>query len=444
MTEARSPRGNRRASSRSTPAYVELHCHSYYSLLDGASSPEKLIERAAVLGYPALALTDHDGLYGTVRFYRAAREQGVKPILGAEVRVDPQDGAGDHLVLLAESQEGYANLCRLLSAAHLAGSKGRPQMTTDLLARHARGLICLSGCRQGAIASALLARDQEAALRTAGRLRETFGRRVWIELQRHYLPDDARLNAALVSLARAAGLGVVATNNVHYAERAGQPLHDILTCIRHHVTLPEALMSGLLHPNSERCLKHPREMRDLFADLPEAIHNTLLLAERCTVDLDFAAQRLPTFPLPQGLTPSTYLRKLCEQGARDRLDPITPQARAQLDHELEVIDRAGLSGYFLVVWDIVRFAREGGIRCQGRGSAANSLVAYLLGITPVDPLKHNLLFERFLSLDDAAQRSSTCTSAMVRNTWAWCATRSPTALARPCAKRPRPSPFRLT
>ena len=382
--------------------YVELHCHSYYSLLDGASSPKALVEQAAALGYPALALTDHDGLYGAVRFWQAAREQGIKPIVGAEVAMTAMPpearGTSGHLTLLAEDRRGYANLCRLLSAGHLAGQKGRPKFTVETLAANAAGLVCLSGCRQGAIASALLAGDEEKARRTAGQLRDLFGPdRFWIELQRHFLPADGRLVAALVGLARWLGAGLVATNNVHYAQRSGQRLHDLLACIRGHMTLPEALAGGLLHPNSEQYLKPPQEMAALFSDLPEAVVNTLRIAERCEVSLGFIDQRLPAFPVPDGHMPASYLRHLCRAGLRRRFDPVKSQAQAQMEHELAVIDRAGLAGYFLVVWDIVRFARERGIRCQGRGSAANSLVAYLLGITPVDPLRHNLLFDRFLS-----------------------------------------------
>lgn len=373
--------------------YVELHCHSYFSLLDGASSPEALVERAAALDYPALALTDHNGLYGAVRFWRAAQEWGVRPLFGTEI--DLVDGG--HLTLLAKDQRGYANLCRLISAGQLAGQKGRPRLTLETLAAHADGLLCLSGCRQGLVSAALLDKDGAGARQAAGQLQEIFADCFWIELQIHCLLADAPLVADLVALARWLGVKIVATNNVHYAERSGQRLHDALTCVRHLTTLSEALASGLLHPNSERFLKSSQEMAALFADLPQALQETRRIAERCRVNLDFSAQRLPAFPLPEGHTPIGYLCTLCEAGLRQKFDPITPQARAQLDRELAVIEGVGLAGYFLVVWDIVRFARERGIRCQGRGSAANSLVAYVLGITPVDPLRHNLLFERFLS-----------------------------------------------
>ena len=380
----------------STGEYVELHCHSYFSLLDGASSPEALVERAAALGYPALALTDHDGLYGAVRFWQAARYHSLKAIVGAEVTLDGT--CSSHLTLLAGTGRGYANLCRILSTGQLAGQKGQPRLTLEALAEHAEGLICLSGCRQGAIPTALLAKGGKEAREVAAQLRDIFGPdRFWIEVQFQSLPADVELVPALASLARELDTGMVATNNIHYAERSGQRLHDLLTSIRHRATLPEALGAGLLHPNSEQHIKSAAQMSVLFEDWPEAIRNTLRIAEQCDVCLDFSAQRLPAFPVPGGYTAESYLRHLCREGLARRFNPVTHQARAQLDHELGVIERLGLAGYFLVVWDIVRFAREQGIRCQGRGSAANSLAAYLLGITQVDPLRHNLLFERFLS-----------------------------------------------
>ena len=373
--------------------YVELHCHSYFSFLCGASSPEGLVERAVTLGYRALALTDHDGLYGAIRFWQAARARGIKPIIGAELAL----AEGQHLTFLAETQRGYANLCRLISVGQLAGEKAQPRLTLDDVARHASGLICLSGCRNGAVASALMTEDECGADSAASQLREIFSKGFWIELQRHDSPADTFLIAELVKLSRRLDIGCVVTNNVHYAERAGQRLHDVLTCIRECVTLPEALAAGLLHPNSERFLKSPQEMTSLFADLPQAIHASFEIAERCDVQLDFSKQQVPDFSVPEGHTHLSYLQELCEEGLRRKSDRVASQAKAQLAHELRVIEHTGLAGYFLVVWDIVRFARSQGIRCQGRGSAANSLVAYLLDITPVDPLRYNLLFERFLA-----------------------------------------------
>ena len=392
--------------------YAELHAHSYFSLLDGASSPEALVETAARLGLAALALTDHDALHGAVRFWRAAREAGLHPIIGAEVTLDD----ASHLTLLAETQQGYASLCRLLSLARTAPrsplpaprstppppwpGKTPPRLTWDALHAHRHGLIALSGCRRGPLASALLAGDADAATAAAARLRDIFGPdHLAIELQRHLLPDEPPLLRGLVALARRLTLPLVATNNAHYATRAEHRRQDVLVAIRHLTTLDDAHARRLLRPNSEACLKSPAEMARLFAAFPDALATTLHLAARCQVSLDFSGQRLPAFPVPAGHTPFSFLYDLCQQGLHRKIQPVTPAASRQLARELDVIERTGLAGYFLVVWDIIRFAQRQGIRYQGRGSAANSLVAYLLDITPVDPLRFNLLFERFLSDD---------------------------------------------
>ncbi len=389
-----------------TEPYVELHCHSHYSLLDAPSSPEALLDRAAALGLSSLALTDHDGLYGAVEFWRAARKRGIHPLIGAELTL----AHGSHLTLLAENQRGYGNLSRLISIGQLAGSKGSPHLTIEDVARHAEGLLCLTGCSRGAVAAAVLADDKNAgarAVRAAGKLADIFGRgRVWVELQRHWLPDDGRLNAGLLEVAQAAGLPLVATNDVHYAVVEEHRLRDILLATQDLCTLTELAARPGTHNSTEFCLKSAGEMGVLFADLPGALAATQAIAERCQVSLDFSGRRTPAFPrqapdFPAGIPPSetafSYLYGLSHQGLRDHFRPVTPQAVRQLAHELNVIEAVGLADYFLIVWDIVRHAREEGIRCQGRGSAANSLVAYVLGITPVDPLRHNLLFERFLS-----------------------------------------------
>ncbi|MFN8472120.1 MAG: DNA polymerase III subunit alpha [Anaerolineae bacterium] len=423
--------------------YVELHAHSYFSLLDGASSPEALAAEAARLGMSALALTDHDGLSGAVRFWHAARERGIQPIIGAEVTL--ADGA--HLTLLAETDAGYANLSRLLSLAHLqtgvpvgaglvpahaahpAASTGNgaststrastptraptrdaptegwpgktaPRVTWEMLHAHRQGIIALSGCRRGPVAAPLLAGQVEAALDAARRLREIFGpQHLFVELQRHILPDDTTLIRGLVDVARRLDLPLVATNNVHYATRDSHRLQDVLVCIRHLVSLDDAQRQSLLRPNTEFSLKGHQAMARLFAAQPDALANTLRIAERCHVALDFTGQRLPAFPVPPGHPPFSLLYDLCQTGLHRKIVPVTPAASRQLAHELDIIQRTGLAGYFLIVWDICRFAQERGIRYQGRGSAANSLVAYLLDITPVDPLQFNLLFERFLSED---------------------------------------------
>jgi len=381
--------------------YCELHCHSYYSLLDGASSPEALLDRAAALGMRALAITDHDGLYGVVQFWRAARARSIHPVIGAELTLS----RGSHLTLLAESQAGYANLSRLISAGQMAGAKGAPVLTIDDVARHAAGLLCLSGCQAGTVARALLDDDRALALRAAGRLREIFGSdRFWIEVQRHGLPTDQRLSAGLLDITQALGARAVATNDVHYTLPTGQRLHDILTATRHN--LPLARLGTLRKLNAEYYLKDAETLAGVFGDHPELLAETCAIAERCAVSLDFSGQRLPAFlpcsdDFPQGIQPGedafSTLHALCQAGLNRKYRPVNQQAVQQLAHELAVIQKVGLCDYFLIVWDIVRFARQKGIRCQGRGSAANSLVAYLLDITPVDPLRFHLLFERFLS-----------------------------------------------
>lgn len=376
-----------------TTGYVELHAHSCFSLLDGASYPEALIARAVALDMPALALTDHDAMYGAVPFAKAAREAGIKPILGAELTV--RGTAPHHLTVLVQNAAGWTNLCALITSARHNAPKGDALLDAHLLDTHRDGLIVLSGCRRGEIAAALRRGDHDAAARAACRYRALYGDHFYIELQRHHLPDDQRLTADLIALARELDLPVAATNNVHYAERDGHRLQDILTCIRHNITLDDAC--ALLRPNSEYYLKSAAEMAALFTDAPDALTNTMRIAGECDFTLEFGLQELPVYPTPEGQSACDLLRSLCHDGLAAR--GITPSdgITRQLEHELSVITRSGLSNYFLIVWDIVRWSRERGILCQGRGSAANSLVAYLLMISPVNPLEHDLVFERFLS-----------------------------------------------
>lgn len=372
--------------------YIELHCHTNFSLLDGASHPDALVNRARELGMPALAVTDHDGLYGIIRFYKAAQEAGIKPIIGAEVTLDD----GSHLSLLVKDKKGYSNLCRLISKAHLKCGKCEALVDSDNLSRHHEGLICLSGCRQGRVSRLLLEGKPDESFQAAGLLRDLFGREgFWIELQNHYLPDDAKLCGQLADIARRLDAGCVATNNVHYATQEGYRLHDILVCIRNRTTLDKS--AGLRRPNSEYYLKTASEMSRLFRDYPRALANSVLIGDMCSMELDLSGFRIPDFPLPAEETSFSYLRRLCHEGARRKYRDHDPKVMQQLEHELEIIHRMHLAGYFLMVWDIMRFARERGIPAQGRGSAADSIVCYVLGITRVDPIRYNLLFERFLN-----------------------------------------------
>ncbi len=375
------------------PGYAELHAHSSHSLLDGVSAPEALVARAADLKIPALALTDHDALYGAVRFAKAAQEVGIKPLLGAEMTLEDDS----HLTLLVETAEGYANLCRLITLARRDQEKGVARLKKCDLAGHAEGLIALSGCRQGEIPQLLMAGRREQAMSVGQGYARVFGPNCFfIELQRHFRRGDNRLLAQLVTLAARADLDVVATGDVHYLHPRQREVHDILRCIRHHTVLEDA--GDLLRPNDEYVLRSPGEMAELFSDMPIALENSLRIANRCAPGFHYlpaGTQILPRAPVDGAYAPNFHLRRLCE-GELHRRYGVDPPVDL-LERELSVIQQMGLANYFLVVWDIVRFARQAGIRCQGRGSAANSLVAYLLDISPIDPVACDLVFERFLS-----------------------------------------------
>jgi len=372
--------------------YAELHAHSNFTLLDGGSHPEELITCAAELDYAGIAITDRDGLYGAVRFAQAGRENNVEAIIGAELTMDD----ASHLIVLAENATGYANLSRLISRARLDHPRGEPTTGYEILARHARGLIALSGCRRGAVPRLLEHGDFRAACEMAARLRDMFGwGNFWIELQRHLEPDDGPRIRALTSLAQTLELGIVATGGVHYARPEHRELADVLACTRLKTTLEDA--GTQLCPNGEFYLRSADEMARLFSEHPRAVANSLAIAQRCGFRLRKLENEFPDFPLPPNETLFSYLYKLVQEGIQRRYRPVTPDVSKQIAHELSVIERLDLAGYFLIVWDMVRFARERNILVQGRGSAANSAVCYALGITSVDPVGLKLLFERFLS-----------------------------------------------
>ena len=361
--------------------YIELHCHSNFSFLDGGSHPEELVQRAAELEMPALAITDTGGIYGAVKFMRAARRAGVNPIVGTELEVD-----GESLVLLARSARGYSSLCRLVSEAHRDQPKGEARTTLETLAGLAKDLFALMELgSKPATAEKRLRSVQDALGRDA----------VFVELHNHLRPEDEWLSACSAEVAARCQAQLVATNQVHYHLPHRRPLHDVLTAIRLRQTLDG--VRGRLHPNSERYLKHGDEVRRLLASYPAALETPWELAGECRLDeLDFKNVRFPGFPVPAGETPFSYLYQLCQRGARDRYHPITPAVARRLQRELDVIEKTGLAEFFLINWDLMRFAKENGVPGQGRGSAADSIVAYVLGITRVDPIAHNLLFERFL------------------------------------------------
>jgi error-prone DNA polymerase len=378
---------------------IHLHVHSNFSFLDGASPPDRLLRRAAELEMPALALTDHHGLYGVVRFLHAASAHGIKPIVGAEICLRTDDPlARPHLVLLAKDRGGYANLCRIITRAQL-DFQDDPRISFSDLTLHTGGLIALSGCRRGEIASHLLAGRRDEAVAAARKYAEVFRDDFWIELEHHLLPDDSRLVEALIDVAEAAGLGCVIANDVHYAYPDEYRLRDVMACIQTLTTVDE--WTDVRHANGEYYLKSQEEQRAAFG-LPDATFdafaaNTEAIADRCNLELLAVACRPPDFEVREGETAFSYLYELCQEGAWRLYRPLTPEVSRQLAHELSVIEEMGLASFFLCVWDIVRFSRERGIRCVGRGSAADSIVAYVLGITTVDPIANNLLFERFLN-----------------------------------------------
>jgi error-prone DNA polymerase len=365
--------------------YVELRCRSAFSFLAGGSLPEDLIARAAALGHDTLALADRAGVYGAPRFFQAARKAGIRALVGAEVPL----ASGRTLWLLVENRQGYQNLCRLLTAGALGREKGATQVGWDEVQAHAAGLHCLAGSADGPLAGP----DAAANL---DRLRGIFGDRLAVDVHRHREREGERLARRLMDLAAARRVPVVATNDVRHATPAGRALLDVFECIRLGTTLDQA--GRRLLRNAERHLKSPAEMAALFRDLPEAVRQSRRIAERCEFTLADLGYRFPEYPLPAGETPIGFLRALMYRGARERYGArLTPRVRAQLEHELALIEKLDLPGYFLIVWDIVRFCRERGILVQGRGSAANSAVCYALGITAVDPIGMELLFERFLS-----------------------------------------------
>ena len=374
--------------------YVELHAKSAFSFLEAAGLPEALAEEAARLDQPAIALLDTDGVYGAPRLYRACSRLGLSALVGAEVTLSD----GGRLPLLVEDREGYRNLCRLLTRIKMRAPKGEGAATLDDLAEHAAGLVVLTGGDEGSVARRLATHGATEARALIDRLASLFGRfNVYVELQRHLRRDQEARNEWLSAQAAALGLPLLATNSPRLVRRQDRPLLDALTCIREHITLERA--GRLLARNSERYLKSGRVMERLFRDCPEAVANAGELALRLGFTLKNLGYQFPDYPLPPGETPIGYLRALCERGARERygLGPLAAKARRQIERELSLIGRLDLAGYFLIVWDLVEFCRRSDILVQGRGSAANSAVCYALGITAVDPVGMELLFERFLS-----------------------------------------------
>ncbi len=386
-------------------AFVHLHVHSEYSLLDGACRISGLVNRAKELGQSAVAITDHGVMYGTIQFYKAAKAAGIKPIIGCEVYVAPnsrfsrepgEDVSGFHLVLLCENDTGYRNLCALVSAAFTEGYYIRPRVDMELLRAHSDGLVALSACMGGEIPQLILRGDYDGAKRLAQNMAEIFGpEHFYLELQDHGIPDQKPVIQGLLRIHRETGLPLVATNDAHYLAQEDWYAQDVLMCIQTGRAVEDE--NRMRFETHEFYLKSEAEMRTLFSQVSEALENTARIAEMCNLDFEFGKYHLPNFAVPEGYTPKTYLEALCRKGLtrcyNDRED-----AAKQLRYELDMIDQMGFNEYFLIVQDFINYAKNTGIPVgPGRGSAAGSVVSYCLGITDVDPLKYQLYFERFLN-----------------------------------------------
>ncbi len=388
-------------------SFVHLHTHTVYSLLDGFSNIKKLVKRAKELEMPALAITDHGTMFGVVEFYNAARDAGIKPIIGVETymaarRMSDRDSKLDkkssHLLLLAENETGYKNLLKITSAAQMDGFYYYPRIDHEFLAEHSEGLICTSGCMSAEIPRDLIEERPEEAVRRMNWYYDVFGPdRFFVELQQHNISEIVDLNRKLVELGAKYSAKFVATNDVHYINLEDAAYQDVLLAIQTGKALSDP--DRMRYDSQTFYLRSPQEMSRLFAEIPEALSNTLMIAERCNVDLGFKGYHIPEFPVPEGYSTQSYLHHLCEIGLEKRYgsrknDPVI---RERLNFELEVIHSMGFDSYFLIVWDLCRYASESGIWYNTRGSGAGSLVAYSLFITLVDPIEHHLLFERFLN-----------------------------------------------
>ena len=387
-------------------AFTHLHVHTEYSLLDGASRIPKVVARAKELGMDSLAITDHGVMFGVIDFYKECRKQGIRPVIGCEVytaartRFDKdsdRDKYHGHLILLAENNDGYRNLIKIVSRGFTEGYYYKPRVDKDLLRAYSDGIIALSGCLAGKVQNCLLNRDYEGAKREAMELDDIFGHgNFFLEIQDQGLDEEALINPELVRLSGELDIPLAATNDVHYVNRSDAEAHDVLLAIQTATTVDDE--NRMRFPNDQFYLKSEDEMRRIFAFCPEAVDNTQKIAERCNVEFTFGEYHLPEFIPPEGYTNREYLRELCRKGLSERYDPVTPELTERLEYEMGVIESMGYVEYFLIVWDFINYAKENGIMVgPGRGSAAGSLVAYSLRITDIDPIKYSLIFERFLN-----------------------------------------------
>jgi len=387
--------------------FVHLHVHTQYSLLDGACLIKNLVDAARRMKMPALAVTDHGNMFGAIEFYQACMRSGIKPIIGSEVYLAPKNRleksvytggeTANHLILLARDETGYKNLMKLVSIGYLEGFYYKPRIDKEALAQHSEGLIGLSSCLKGEFARLALEGKEEKIKELAGTYQEILGKdNFYFELQDNLIPEQKKVNTTLIRLGKGLGIEIVATNDVHYISKDSSRAHEALLCIQTQTTLDDP--NHMRFQTDEFYFKSPEEMKLLFKDTPLAIANTIRIAERCNLELDFSKTFLPHYVVPEGISREKYLSDLCHDGLKRRYDEATPDIKKRLEYELDVINKSGYNSYFLIAWDFVSYAKSKGIAVgPGRGSAAGSIVSYCLGITDIDPLKYNLLFERFLN-----------------------------------------------
>ncbi len=387
--------------------FVHLHVHSQYSLLDGACRIKDLCATASQQKMPALAITDHGNLFGAIEFYQTAVKYGVKPIIGCEMYIAPESRFNKspginrqpnfHIVILAKDETGYKNLLKLVSAGYLEGFYYKPRIDKDILAQHSKGLLGLSACLKGEISWLIQAEQMKEAVKAADDYAQIFGKdNFYLEIQDNFIPEQRTTRKALLKISKDLGLPLVATNDVHYLTKDMAKSHEALLCIQTQTTLDDPNHMRL--QTEEFYLKTADEMKELFKEIPEAIKNTIKIAEKCNLELSFGETHLPHYSLPPGKTQEQLLIELCDKGLGGRYSSVTDEIKERLRHELKIIKQMGFTSYFLIVWDFIRYAKEHNIPVgPGRGSAAGSLVSYLLGITDIDPLKYGLIFERFLN-----------------------------------------------
>ena len=391
--------------------FIHLHNHSDYSILDGAITVEKLISKTAEMGMPGVAITDHGNMFGAIDFYQKAKQKGIKPIIGQEFYVAPksrldkdhskdESNSSFHLLLLARNLTGYKNLMKLSSVGYIDGFYYKPRIDMEILEKHSAGLICSTACIKGKVPALIIRDKTEEAHNLAGKFKEIFGsENFYLELQDHGIPEQKKANAGLINISKSLDIPLIATNDCHYPEKKDAHFHEILLCIQTGKTMEDK--KRMRFSSDQFYFKSPQEMHALFSDYPEALTNTIDVLDKIDLELSLGNSILPNFEVPEGYNLDSYLKELVYKGAVERFGKDIPdEVKKRIDYELSVIVNMEFSGYFLIVWDFINYANRTGIPVgPGRGSAAGSMVSYCLDITQLNPMKYNLLFERFLNPD---------------------------------------------